>query len=373
MGEAKLIAVGHTNGFAKGIGGVSTLMHHYGRDSVPLGSYKGAWAQNATAGRACRVGLDAPHCHTCAPGHEGEPQCDGGASADHYLSDLISHYPSGVKSSAEVPTAVEVYRKALAAADNHSVAIASIGITTNMRDLVLSDPDEHSSLWAFSAMSSCMSLRSEELLTDHDCLERRYGPELIAQKVKVIVWMDGGYNFGCAGHDYDDWLGSDAACRGSAKLAVEGWPSSVKQIFSGVGGDVMHGDWLANCSTDANPCRRAQQDWPNGPQRPKDNILGKGRSSWDPITVLTAVRGPAAMHLKETCVGGTNTVDVAGREQMVGADGSPCCGSTGVACTGGSNQSHVEYEGAESAEQLHLELNELLCRGPLHPPQSSPK
>jgi len=38
-------------------------------------------------------------------------------------------------------------------------------------------------------------------------------------------------------------------------------------MFSGVGGDVMHGDWLANCSTDANPCRRAQQDWPNGPQR----------------------------------------------------------------------------------------------------------
>ncbi len=146
MGEAKLIAVGHTNGFAKGIGGVSTLMHHYGRDSVPLGSYKGAWARNATAGRACRVGLDAPHCHTCASGHEGEPQCDGGASADHYLSDLISRYPSGVKSSAEVPTAVEVYRKALAEAENHSVAIASIGITTNMRDLVLSDPDEHSPL-----------------------------------------------------------------------------------------------------------------------------------------------------------------------------------------------------------------------------------
>ena len=146
LGEAKLIAVGHTNGFPKGIGGVSTLMHHYGRDYVPLGSYKGAWAWNATAGRACRVGVDAPHCHTCATGHEGEPQCDGGASADHYLSDLIANYPGAVKSSAEVLTAVEVYRKALAEAEDHSVAIASIGITTNMRDLVLSDPDEHSPL-----------------------------------------------------------------------------------------------------------------------------------------------------------------------------------------------------------------------------------
>ena len=28
LGEANIIAVGHTNGFVKGIGGVSTLMHH---------------------------------------------------------------------------------------------------------------------------------------------------------------------------------------------------------------------------------------------------------------------------------------------------------------------------------------------------------
>lgn len=86
---------------------------------------------------------------------------------------------------------------------------------------------------------------SEEILTafltawlwlqsDPDEFSPLYGPDLIAQKVKHIVWMDGGYNFGCAGHDGDDWLGSDEDCRGSAKLAVEGWPSSVKQMFSGV-------------------------------------------------------------------------------------------------------------------------------------------
>lgn len=199
---------------------------------MPLGSYKGPWARNATAGRACRVGIDAPHCHPCAAGSSG-PQCAGGASSDHYLSDLLGRFPSGVRDSTQVPTAVATYRKALAAAQNHSVAIASIGITTNMRDLVLSERDE------FSPLS---------------------GPELIGQKVKLIVWMDGGYNFvratpsfrlsalsdarrllqGCAGHDGDDWLGSDAACRGSAKLAVEGIPANVRQIFSSVGGEIMH-------------------------------------------------------------------------------------------------------------------------------------
>ena len=190
LGEANIIAVGHTNGFVKGIGGVSTLMHHCTeppcpralfllslltsatlarrpRDAVPLGSYKGPWARNATAGRACRVGIDAPHCHPCAAGSSG-PQCAGGASSDHYLSDLLGRFPSGVRDSTQVPTAVATYRKALAAAQNHSVAIASIGITTNMRDLVLSERDE------FSPLS---------------------GPELIGQKVKLIVWMDGGYNF----------------------------------------------------------------------------------------------------------------------------------------------------------------------------------
>jgi len=49
------------------------------------------------------------------------------------------------------------------------VRIASIGITTNMRDLVQSKPDSYSPL---------------------------SGADLIAQKVEVIVWMDGMYNFG---------------------------------------------------------------------------------------------------------------------------------------------------------------------------------
>ena len=44
-GECEIVAVSHTNGFDKGIGAVSTLMHWYGRDDVPLGAYKGVWAR----------------------------------------------------------------------------------------------------------------------------------------------------------------------------------------------------------------------------------------------------------------------------------------------------------------------------------------
>ena len=88
------------------------------------------------------------------------------------------------------------------------------------------------------------------------------------------------------------------------------------------------GDWLGNCSTAANPCRVAQEDCklpgyrchlgcillkmaaislptgPNGPGNAGNILPGSGRSSWDPITVLLAVRGSVAMHLQETGQGG---------------------------------------------------------------------
>jgi len=77
----------------------------------------------------------------------------------------------------------------LAAAEDNSVVISSIGMTMNMRDLVQSEADQYSEL---------------------------SGHDLIAKKVKEIVWMDGMYNFGCAEHDTYNWLGDDADCRGSA-------------------------------------------------------------------------------------------------------------------------------------------------------------
>ena len=207
-GETEIVAVGHTNGYDKGIGAVSTLMHFYGRDDVPLGAYKGAWAKNPRA-----------------PGAKGV--------ADKYIPDLVNGFPSPVKDYSTVPTAVETYRKVLSAQPDHSVHIAAIGITTNMRDLVQSQPDKYSSL---------------------------NGHDLIAQKVNLIVWMDMMYNFGCAQHDTDNWLGPDTDCRGSAKAAVMGWPASVQQIFTPVGGDIQHGEWLSTCSAHGNPCRQAFED-----------------------------------------------------------------------------------------------------------------
>ena len=286
-GEAEIIAVGHTNGYALGIGAVSAVMQFYGRESVPLGAYKGPWARNPNAGKG---------------------------TADKYVSDLVKHYPSLVKNYTQVPTAVETYRRALVGAADHSVRIASIGITTNMRDLITSPPDDVSPL---------------------------SGRDLVAQKVKLVVWMDGMYNFGCAQHDSDNWLGPDTDCRGSAKAAVENWPSNVQQIFTLVGGDVLHGSWLTGCAGHGNPVRQAFEDW-LGP--------GNGRCSWDPITVLIAVRGAGGVHCKEVDTGGHMTLDEAGHETW--HEGT------------GSNQSRIVYEGTNAQAAISFELNELLCKPP---------
>ena len=135
------------------------------------------------------------------------------------------------------------------------------------------------------------------------------------------------YNFGCAQHDTDDWLGPDTDCRGSAKAAVMHWPPATKQAFSPVGGDVLHGSWLTGGVGRGNPCRQAFEDW-LGP--------GKGRSSWDPIAVLIAVRGAGGVHCKEVNSGGHNVVNEAGEETWV--PGPP----------GSSNQSQIQCENPPS-------------------------
>ena len=161
LGEANILAIVHDTGYKIGIGGVSSINHYYGHDSIPLGAYKGEF------GRAD----------------------DGTGSQNNYLSDIIRRFPGPVTDYDGVPTAVETYRKALVAADDKSVHIASLGMTTNLRDLLQSQGDSISSLT---------------------------GVQLVEQKVKKVVWMDMMYNFGCAEHDTSDWLGDDAGCRGSA-------------------------------------------------------------------------------------------------------------------------------------------------------------
>jgi len=233
-GEVDIKAIVHDAGIPEGIGAVSVLNHFYGRDDIPLGAYKGDFGRTPDGGDWVR---------------------------GHYVDDLVDNYPSPVKGSWDVPDAVDVYRMVLASAEDRSIVISSIGFVTNIADLLRSGPDHYSDLNGF---------------------------DLVAAKVKTIVWQGGWYppwhgfggetyNWDCGRGFYDTW-----GCDGEAGYAVNNMPDSVEMVYSDIGDEVYTGGRLTDCAGGDNPCRQAmidQQGW------------GNGRCSWDGVVTLRAIRG----------------------------------------------------------------------------------
>ena len=120
-GEAQLLAVVQNTSPKGGAGVISVLNHYYGRDSVPIGAYKGT-----------DLSPEAPFLS--------------------YVTDLVAHWPSPIKNTTQVPDSVDVYRSVLAAQPDHSVVISSIGILTNLAALLKSPADKHSSLTGIAAL-----------------------------------------------------------------------------------------------------------------------------------------------------------------------------------------------------------------------------
>jgi hypothetical protein len=231
-GEAELLAVLHNTGLDTGVCAVSAINTYYGRPATPVGAYQGSFAA----------------------GERGQ-----------YADDLCSRFPAALHNKSEAPAALGVYRAALAAAPDGSVVIASIGFSTNLQALLLSGPDAHSPLG---------------------------GAALVRRKVREAAWMGGGFPRTGAGtalprgewnfaHNGDPFVGA------STNATLGAWPAAVPRTFAGfeVGVDVMTGAVLTNGSAAANPCRAAFIDL----QGPATN-----RSSFDPLTVLYAVRGAGA-------------------------------------------------------------------------------
>jgi inosine-uridine nucleoside N-ribohydrolase len=164
-----------------------------------------------------------------------------------------------------VPAAVGVYRKILASRPDRSVSIVVVGFLTNISDLLKSGPDETSAL---------------------------NGVDLVAAKVKELSVMGGRYP---GGREYN------FAQQGAApvtKHAIEAWPAAVPVMFCGgeLGEPVLTGPALAGAPA-GSPVRRAYELMYNGI---------KGRPSWDPLTVLYAVRGLRDYWQAET--GGQNVI-----------------------------------------------------------------
>eukprot|EP00966_Prymnesium_polylepis_P099903 2312925-Prymnesium_polylepis.1 len=197
--QVDLIGFGFDSGFPYGVGALAAINEFYRRD-VPLGAYKGRFGRE--------VGDD--------PGWVTGP----------YVTDLVETWNPAIQNSSQVPDAVTLYRRALVAQHDHAVVIAAIGFPTNIAALLRSPPDEISPL---------------------------NGSELVAKKVRQVVWQGGLYarweensesfNWNCG----DGWYRGDG-CAGSAAVAVNEMPPNVDQVYSDLGEEVWTGGKLGKCA-----------------------------------------------------------------------------------------------------------------------------
>jgi inosine-uridine nucleoside N-ribohydrolase len=219
-GEAKILATGASNQY-EGIAAVLNVFNTYfNRPEIPIGIPKGKG-----------VNIN---------------------DSQHWTDTILAKYPHKIKFNNDVPDAVEVYRKALAAQPDHSVTIVTVGFLTNMANLLNSTSDKFSSL---------------------------PGKELIKKKVRLMVSMAGKYP---SGDEFN--IDKDAL---SSKIALENWPSPI--IFSGfeIGEKIKTGlPLIHNNKIQNSPTKDAFRI--SITISPEDSA---GRMSWDETAVFVAVKG----------------------------------------------------------------------------------
>jgi pyrimidine-specific ribonucleoside hydrolase len=170
----------------------------------------------------------------------------------HWTDSLIANYPHRVQKNAEVPDAVEVYRKVLAAQPNGSVTIITTGFLTNLANLLRSGPDQYSPL---------------------------KGDELVKKKVKHLVAMAGRFP---TGSEFN--LNRDVE---ASAYVANNWNTPI--IFSGfeigqaihTGLPIMHNDRITH-----SPVKDVFSLC-----IPKAAEDSAGRMSWDETAVLVAIKG----------------------------------------------------------------------------------
>jgi inosine-uridine nucleoside N-ribohydrolase len=166
---------------------------------------------------------------------------------------LAKKYFHRIAATNEVPDAVLLYRKILAAAPDTSVTIVTVGFLTNLANLLASKADR------FSGLS---------------------GEDLIRKKVSRLVSMAGGFP---TGREFNICMDSAAA----EKVFMH-WPTEV--VYSGfeIGSRIITGS------------RLMKTDKLQGPVKDVFALCmafseadHNGRMSWDETAVLAAINGPA--------------------------------------------------------------------------------
>jgi inosine-uridine nucleoside N-ribohydrolase len=170
----------------------------------------------------------------------------------HWSDTLLARYPHSIKTNADAPDAISLYRKILSAQPDGSVTIVTVGFLTNLAALLESPADNFSNL---------------------------KGADLVKRKVKLLLSMAGHFP---KGREFN--IHKDAV---AARRVYEGWPTPV--ILSGfeIGAQIKTGLPLVN--------NAAIQNSPGKDVFRISIPLGKGdsagRMSWDQTAVVVAVKG----------------------------------------------------------------------------------
>jgi pyrimidine-specific ribonucleoside hydrolase len=183
----------------------------------------------------------------------GVPKGDAVEDKDfqHWSDTVVGKYPHSIKSNDEVPDAVKLYRKILAAQPDSSVTVVTVGFLTNLAGLLDSSPDEFSDL---------------------------DGIALVKRKVKKLVSMAGTFP---QGREYNIWREVV-----SAQKVFSSWPGTI--VFSGfeIGAKIKTGlPLIANDQITNSPVKDVFTI--SIPMAEEDR---GGRMSWDQTAVFAAVK-----------------------------------------------------------------------------------
>jgi pyrimidine-specific ribonucleoside hydrolase len=207
----------------------------------------------------------------------------------HWTDTLLRRYPHSIKQNAEVPDAVDIYRKVLAKASDRSVTIVTVGFLTNLAGLLKSPPDKYSKLT---------------------------GKELIQKKVKQLVSMAGGFP---QGKEFN--VHKDAA---ASRIVFENWNTPVLLSGFEIGVKIKTGvPLIGNTAIVNSPVKDVFSL-----SIPMDKQDVNGRSSWDETAVLIAAKGYQPYYKIQAgkivvAEDGSNTWDVDGKGQSYIIENQP--------------------------------------------------
>jgi pyrimidine-specific ribonucleoside hydrolase len=218
-GKVKILATLSSNKHDLVAPSIEVINTYFGRSDLPVGAPKG-WGVN----------MNSPY---------------------HWADTLVARYPHKIKSTGDVPDAVEIYRKVLSGQPDSSVTVVTVGFLTNLSNLLKSEPDNISPL---------------------------SGKELISKKVKRLVSMAGRFP---EGKEFNVQLDSAASV-----FVFGNWPGEITFTGWEIGSKIFTGLRLIKSEITNSPVKDVFRI-----SIPKSAEDSNGRMSWDETAVLIGVYG----------------------------------------------------------------------------------